>query len=224
MVKFWAVWLLLVMMAVPGSVLAYEFKAGELGNPDGFICHPDWQYFSASEMASNFTADRVKGDAPFTVQFFDTSYGDPEFWSWDFGDGNSSNEQNPVHTYLLPGSYDVALKIGLSYNYETSMATYNNTSLGQFTDMKWSSTARELNFITVAPEGSGTDQPIPDNFYPESKKGVALPSGDVGVVGNAQYDSATITLTPSTQKGYTDTLNINGAYKLSKYTPYNNAY
>ncbi len=224
MAKIWIVTLLVIMMAVPGTVLAYEFKASELGYPDGFICHPDWQYFSASEMAASFTADRVIGDAPFTVQFFDTSYGDPEFWSWDFGDGNSSGGQNPVHTYLLPGSYDVGLKIGKRYNYETSLATYNNTSLGQFTDMSWTSTARELNYINVSPEGSGTDQPIPLDFYPEPKKGVVLPSGQTGVVGSSQYDAATITITPSTQKGYTDTLNINGAYKLTKYTPYNNAY
>jgi len=222
--KIWFVALLMVMVVVPGTVLAYEFKAGELGNPDGFICHPDWQYFSASEMASNFTADHVRGDAPFTVQFFDTSYGDPEIWSWDFGDGNSSYDQNPIHTYLTPGSYDVALTISKAYNYETSLTSYNNTSLGQFTDMGWSSTSRELNFITVSPEGSGTDQPVSMDFYPEPKKAIPLPSGQTGVVGSAKYNAATITLTPSTQKGYTDTMNINGAYRLTKYTPYNNAY
>ncbi len=30
-------------------------------------------------------------------------------WDWDFGDGNTSSEQNPKHTFLLGGSYDVQL-------------------------------------------------------------------------------------------------------------------
>lgn len=32
-------------------------------------------------------------------------------WVWDFGDGNSSNAQNPVHTYAAPGSYSVSLTV-----------------------------------------------------------------------------------------------------------------
>ncbi|MCF8230305.1 MAG: S8 family serine peptidase [Bacteroidales bacterium] len=30
-------------------------------------------------------------------------------WSWDFGDGGSSNEQNPIHTYTTIGTYNVSL-------------------------------------------------------------------------------------------------------------------
>jgi len=32
-------------------------------------------------------------------------------WSWDFGDGNTSALQNPVHVYSLPGTYTVGLNI-----------------------------------------------------------------------------------------------------------------
>lgn len=31
--------------------------------------------------------------------------------SWDFGDGNTSNELNPVHTYAVAGLYEVCLSI-----------------------------------------------------------------------------------------------------------------
>ncbi|MCF6437025.1 S8 family serine peptidase [Pseudoalteromonas sp. MMG022] len=32
-------------------------------------------------------------------------------WEWDFGDGNTSTEQNPVHAYGAAGTYDVALSV-----------------------------------------------------------------------------------------------------------------
>ncbi|WP_178989549.1 outer membrane protein assembly factor BamB family protein [Winogradskyella schleiferi] len=32
-------------------------------------------------------------------------------WNYDFGDGNTSTEQNPTHTYAVPGIYDVIVQI-----------------------------------------------------------------------------------------------------------------
>lgn len=32
-------------------------------------------------------------------------------WNWDFGDGNTSSEENPSHIYSLPGEYDVTLTV-----------------------------------------------------------------------------------------------------------------
>ncbi|OHU94212.1 S8 family serine peptidase [Pseudoalteromonas byunsanensis] len=32
-------------------------------------------------------------------------------WAWDFGDGNTSNEQNPMHSYAAAGTYDVSLSV-----------------------------------------------------------------------------------------------------------------
>lgn len=214
---------LLLVCLMPGMVTAFEIKPVSLGSPPGFTCHPSWSYFTADTMAADFAADRTGGDAPFTVQFYDISYGFPETWSWDFGDGNTSEDQNPMHTYLVPGTYDVSLKIGKAYSYETSSEDYNLTKKGQFTDLAYVSTDRELNYITVAPAGSGTDQP-PSMLYPDPKNIVTMPSGDTGVVGSASLNAATITITEDTQKGYTDTLNLNGAYRLSKFTPYNDAF
>lgn len=35
----------------------------------------------------------------------------PQTWSWDFGDGSTSTEKNPTHTYAANGSYNVILKV-----------------------------------------------------------------------------------------------------------------
>jgi len=48
---------------------------------------------------------------PTYVQFTDASTGYPNSWLWHFGDGSTSNEQNPVHPYYDPGVYEVCLVI-----------------------------------------------------------------------------------------------------------------
>jgi PKD repeat protein len=44
-------------------------------------------------------------------QFVDESTGEPTSWEWNFGDGNFSDEQHPLHTYLLDGIYLVCLTV-----------------------------------------------------------------------------------------------------------------
>jgi PKD repeat protein len=46
-----------------------------------------------------------------TYSFIDLSLGNPTSWLWDFGDGNSSSEQNPDHHYNSSGSFTVCLTI-----------------------------------------------------------------------------------------------------------------
>lgn len=58
-------------------------------------------------IASNVTA----GEAPLLVNFYDASSGDPIAWQWDFGDGATSTDPNPTHSYLTPGGYDVTLTV-----------------------------------------------------------------------------------------------------------------
>ncbi|MCB9230712.1 MAG: PKD domain-containing protein [Bacteroidia bacterium] len=64
---------------------------------------------------SNFTATSpVNGCAPHTVSFQDLSTpgdGAINSWLWDFGDGNTSTAQNPSHTYVNPGSFNVTLVV-----------------------------------------------------------------------------------------------------------------
>lgn len=45
------------------------------------------------------------------VKFVDASAGGPSAWTWEFGDGATSHEEEPVHVFSQPGSYDVKLTV-----------------------------------------------------------------------------------------------------------------
>jgi len=58
---------------------------------------------------ADFSASPTSGEAPLAVVFTDLSSGDPTSWSWDFGDGAASTEQDPSHEYQQAGTYTVSL-------------------------------------------------------------------------------------------------------------------
>jgi PKD repeat protein len=58
---------------------------------------------------ADFTADTLAGISPLDVLFHDASTGDATAWQWNFGDGAASAERNPLHTYLLPGTFAATL-------------------------------------------------------------------------------------------------------------------
>lgn len=60
-------------------------------------------------VTADFTYSPVGGCVPLEVQFTDTSQGGPTSWSWNFGDGGTSTEQNPIHTFNSGGSFEVLL-------------------------------------------------------------------------------------------------------------------
>ncbi|MFM9028487.1 MAG: PKD domain-containing protein, partial [Bacteroidota bacterium] len=74
---------------------------------NGFVCN--WTSViapsfapTASFIVSDYTPPLATG-----VQFTDQSIGGPTGWLWDFGDGDTSRRQNPVHAYQTPGTYTV---------------------------------------------------------------------------------------------------------------------
>jgi len=61
---------------------------------------------------ASFSASPTSGNAPLTVSFSDesSSYDGLIYWLWNFGDGTTSEEQNPNHVYT-EGVYTVTLII-----------------------------------------------------------------------------------------------------------------
>ncbi|MQY14013.1 hypothetical protein SRB5_41740 [Streptomyces sp. RB5] len=60
-------------------------------------------------------ADRTSGPTPLTVRFSSAGSSDPEGgtlrYSWDFGDGTTSTDANPSHTYTTAGTFRPTLTV-----------------------------------------------------------------------------------------------------------------
>ncbi len=62
-----------------------------------------------SAPVADFSGYPTSGNAPLLVSFTDQSSNSPTLWSWSFGDGGTSSQRNPSHTYQNEGSYTVSL-------------------------------------------------------------------------------------------------------------------
>lgn len=58
---------------------------------------------------TDFTSSAVSGCVNRPIQFTDQSAPGPQSWQWDFGDGTTSTQQNPSHSYSNTGTYTVRL-------------------------------------------------------------------------------------------------------------------
>jgi gliding motility-associated-like protein len=118
----------------------------------------------------DFTSDINSGCAPLTVNFTDLtvlSSGNISIWRWDFGDGNTSTQQNPTHAYDSAGTYTVTLQVTTNFGctdiftftnmitvYPNPIAAFtaqpNPTTefdpIVYFTDQSWGATVWDWNF------------------------------------------------------------------------------
>ncbi len=122
-----------------------------------------------------------------TANFTDASY-DPDglvvSWSWSFGDGATSEERNPAHTYSTPGTYEVTLTV---------------------TDNAGAADSESKN-VTVTlpaptPTPSYTPPPLPRN--PDFTVSISPPSRSV-----TRGQSTSYTVTVTSVDGYTGTISL----------------
>ncbi len=100
-------------------------------NPDGSGTVVKSAYIHVSDgFTVDFVATPLSGTAPLMVTFTDQTTGTPTSWLWDFGDGATSTQQNPFHTYTAGGSYTVTLvaTVGNVTQTEQKSAYINVTS------------------------------------------------------------------------------------------------
>lgn len=117
------------------STILYEFGDGSTAN----VSNPEYQYStpgtytvtltitkdgrtSIDEKTNyitvvpevgefDFAADVVEGFAPFDVKFTEVGTDNITERRWDFGDGETSNLKNPLHTYKKTGRFNVSLTL-----------------------------------------------------------------------------------------------------------------
>jgi hypothetical protein len=99
----------------------------------------------------NFSVDGL------TVAFFNAS-GNATTYTWNFGDGQTSMEINPVHTYGEPGVYEVTLNA-------------QNASCG---------TAASQQIGVMVNNTSGPSDLVPQRFYPNPSTGWLVLEGWAG--------------------------------------------
>ncbi len=86
-----------------------------------------------------------------TIAFTDLSQGAIS-WEWDFGDGNTSNSQHPVHTYAGLGTYYVSLTV-----------TDNNGCIGSTSGIVY---VRDMYTLYIPNAFSPNGDGINDYFHP----------------------------------------------------------
>lgn len=132
---------------------------------------------------------------PFERVFTDQSIGAEE-WHWNFGDGNTSTTQSPVHIYTAPGVYTITLRV------------VNNTYGCEYT------TTKQITVVDVT-----TDFSTPDTAVCRGNSitftSTANPTNVSLFFWNFGGSTPSI---PSVTNSYTYTYNSSGTYTVSLIT------
>ena len=179
-----------------------------------------------------------EGPIPFTVSFTDASSdadGTVQSYAWNFGDGNTSTETNPSHTYTEAGNYTVQLvvtdDVGLTGTTQTRVSALSEFTLslrgdildGNELDGRRRAGTTQIRFYQrdgtpiaiangVGPDGNGVD--VTDGIIQVDVALNATSNFIVVTAGEAEANLATQTLAfavPAGQATHTETITLTPA-------------
>lgn len=99
--------------AIKDAIINIEQNLGLKDDPDpeslnGILKAQEVRFLAPKPL---FRAFPIKGAPPLTVRFQNFTTGYIARYLWDFGDGGTSLEKNPIHTYVTEGIYTVKLNV-----------------------------------------------------------------------------------------------------------------
>ena len=157
-----------------------------------------------------FVGTPTTGATPLTVAFTDQSSGQIATWTWDFGDGMGSNEQNPVHTYWSNGVYNVILTVSNEYGSSDATKTRYITASGDLAAkfVADPSSGKAPLAVTFTDRSTGSPTAWKWDFGDGSTAAVQYPSHTFATSG--AYD-VKLTITRGTETASsTQILNVGG--------------
>jgi PKD repeat protein len=128
--------------------------------------------------------------------FLDASIGAPSAWEWDFGDGGTSSERNPIHVYATPGRYSLTLTVWNAWGERSHQRIVDVVDSGQVPQAAFDTWPHDLcagtsiQFVDRtlnAParwqwdfgDGSRSEDPNPRHDYPPGTYRVTLTASNL---------------------------------------------
>jgi gliding motility-associated-like protein len=165
----------------------------KISAPVADIGGPASGYFGCAPLSANFVDASIANGAPIVS------------WLWDFGDGTTSTDQNPSHTYNTPGNYSVSLTVTDSFgNTDTGVFTNAAQAVGPNTNFQANQTLLQSNTSVTFTDLTTFGAPITSwswNFGDSSSSNLQNPSHTYTTSGDY-----TVSLTVSDLDGCSRTL------------------
>ncbi|MCK5124902.1 MAG: PKD domain-containing protein [candidate division Zixibacteria bacterium] len=134
----------------PGQYTVELIVRNACGDDDHHIEY----YITVRELpTADFTLNDDEGCAPASILFTDRSV-NATSWEWNFGDGTTpSNDQNPIHEYTIPGTYNFTLIASNDCGSDTtggSITIYGAPEADFRANTDWSCIGRPVSFSDMS--------------------------------------------------------------------------
>ena len=163
----------------------------------------------------NFTPSNPESGE--VIQFQDKTSGNPTAWNWNFGDGSTSNLQNPTHSYNTAGTYNVTFQVSNGY-YTKTMSRNITVSAPIAVDFSYNPAApvagQDVQFVNSSTGsitsyswdfGDGSTSSLKDPVHKYSSAGSYTITLTASNARSSKTQSKTITVNQSLTPSFTYT-------------------